>query len=119
MYMEASPPIGAPRRKAFLVSPTIDWNSPSSCVSFWYCMYGSTMGTLELKTATPDLHSTGVVWHLSGNQGKDWNQANVTIRSDQAVKVNNIHRQFRRVWAGACGTASAVAYERLIHPAER
>ena len=92
MYMEASPPIGAPRRKAFLVSPTIDWNSPSSCVSFWYCMYGSTMGTLELKTATPDLHSTGAVWHLSGNQGKGWNQANVTIRSDQALKVLDTKR---------------------------
>ena len=87
MYMEASPPVGAPNRKAYLLSPTIDWNFPSSCVTFWYSMYGNTMGTLTLKTAAPNLRSSATVWHLSGDQGKGWHQANVTIHTAQAVRV--------------------------------
>ncbi|KAK7488811.1 hypothetical protein BaRGS_00019946, partial [Batillaria attramentaria] len=37
--------------KALLATPTLNWNSPSSCFTFWYSMTGSTVGALELLTA--------------------------------------------------------------------
>ena len=45
------------------------------CFTFWYHMYGSAMGTLQLK----DNHNTLVSY--SGNQGNSWRKASVTLGS--------------------------------------
>ena len=76
MYIEAS----SPRRRgdnAQLVTPT--YSSPSGgCLNFYYNMNGAAMGTLNVI-----LQQTGRqkqrLWTLSGNQGLNWQLAQVTV----------------------------------------
>ena len=47
-----------------------------STVTFYYHMYGATIGTLEVTNA-----AGGVVWSLSGNQGNSWKAKTVDVHS--------------------------------------
>ncbi|XP_052089212.1 MAM and LDL-receptor class A domain-containing protein 2-like [Mytilus californianus] len=70
------------------------WSMPTSstkgqCISFWYNMYGVSIGTLNVYIAD---NSTGteqinLVWSLSGNQGNTWHIANVPLSDLQSMKV--------------------------------
>lgn len=59
-------------------------SSPHQCLSFWYNMYGSNIGTLRVH----QLYSTQVqqtpIWSMSGNKGREWRyQAiNLTYQND-------------------------------------
>jgi bacillolysin len=80
MYIEASGNgTGYPNKTAGLTSPCFaiptDVN-PS--VSFDYHMYGTAMGTLELR-AKPEGGSWSTIWSKSGNQGNSWYSANVSL----------------------------------------
>ncbi|BFZ04222.1 hypothetical protein BsWGS_07261 [Bradybaena similaris] len=69
MYLEASLP-HTMGQTAVLNSERL---SPTngSCFTFWYHMYGSTIGTLNiLVSVTPTENTT--VWSLSGDQGDQW-----------------------------------------------
>ena len=64
MYIEASPP----RRrgdKARLNSPIYSKSTGSSCLKFWYHMYGRTMGTLNVYAVLAGRYQK--IWSKSGN----------------------------------------------------
>lgn len=72
---------------AQLRSPTI---TPSSgrntrCLRFWYSMYGANIGSLNLYTQTQSTMGNPV-WTRKGNQGNQWQQAQVTV--NVAVQYN-------------------------------
>ncbi|XP_062522144.1 MAM and LDL-receptor class A domain-containing protein 2-like isoform X2 [Corticium candelabrum] len=46
-------------------------------VSFWYHMFGEDVGNLAVNVKTPQRLQH--VWHILGDQGNMWHQANVTI----------------------------------------
>lgn len=78
MYVEADN--GTFSSDAYLVSPI--YNNPgSTCtLSFWYHMYGTSIGSLSLSVVTPS--GTQQIWTKSGGQGNSWKQAaNLKISS--------------------------------------
>ncbi|EDO47787.1 predicted protein [Nematostella vectensis] len=77
MYIETSSPV-QPGWKARLIGG-IQPRTYSSCLTFWYHMYGSTIGTLNVYSKTSSLGSP--IWTKIGNQGKEWLVAQVTVRS--------------------------------------
>ncbi|KAK7490089.1 hypothetical protein BaRGS_00018611 [Batillaria attramentaria] len=74
-------------KKANLVTPILAWNSPYTCLTFWYNMYGLYVGNMTLKVARPGSIDDAVpVWNLSGNQGRGWKQADVTVATGSPVQ---------------------------------
>lgn len=65
--------------KAKLISRTFP-TTGGRCLTFWYHMYGSGMGELNvyIKPVTGSLRN---VWSLSGDQGNEWKMAQVTLVS--------------------------------------
>ncbi|XP_042189083.1 MAM domain-containing glycosylphosphatidylinositol anchor protein 1 [Callorhinchus milii] len=89
MYVETSSPRSA-GDKARLISPLYNVTakrrfggqsvSVLHCVRFYYHMYGKHIGTLNVWVRALQSNTVEVqVWTLSGNQGNQWKQANVTI----------------------------------------
>ncbi|XP_078334103.1 MAM and LDL-receptor class A domain-containing protein 1-like [Crassostrea virginica] len=73
-------------RKARLISPIYLANTQPVCVKFWYNMYGTGIGTLNIyKKASGVLGSP--IWSLSGSQSRDWREASVTIPAGSAYRV--------------------------------
>ena len=75
---------------AVLVSPTLDWNSALTCVTFWYSMEGSQMGSLALAAAPArgeGSSHTATVWSRSGDQGHGWRRTSVTVHTTGPVQV--------------------------------
>ncbi|XP_066300036.1 MAM and LDL-receptor class A domain-containing protein 1-like [Branchiostoma lanceolatum] len=85
MYLEAS----APRQqgdKAWLLSEAFQTGPPARCLRFWYHMFGNGIGTLKVwmqKSST----QLDEMWSLSGDQGDQWQQAFITLRSDQTYTL--------------------------------
>ena len=80
MYIEASSP-RKPGEKARLVSQAFS-SLPSSgrCVQFWYHMFGSDIGTLNVIWKTgPGNGSESVIWSLSGQKGNKWLNGRVSL----------------------------------------
>lgn len=74
--------------KARLISRTFP-PTGGRCLTFWYHMYGSSMGELNVYNK-PVTGSLRKVWSLSGDQGNDWKMAQVTLDSNSSeyqVKV--------------------------------
>ncbi|MEQ9230637.1 MAG: T9SS type A sorting domain-containing protein, partial [Cyclobacteriaceae bacterium] len=62
-----------------LESPCYDLSAASSATfSFQNHMYGSNMGSLSLEATTDD-QSWSTLWSLSGNQGNQWNEVDVSL----------------------------------------
>ena len=75
---------------AVLVSPTLNWNSALTCVTFWYSMEGSQIGSLDFGTAPGrggGWSRTTVLWSRAGSQGDGWKKASVTVHTSSPVKV--------------------------------
>ena len=88
---------------ALLSSPCFDFTSITSpYLVFWYHMYGSTMGTLDVEIST-DGGSTWPtnVWTLSGNQGNSWKKGTVDL-SAYTAQTN-----FKIRWKGTTGTSTS------------
>jgi len=80
MYIEASSPrvAGDNAKLEFSVSG----NGETSCLEFYYHMYGDTMGTLTVFSGSV------VVFNASGNHGNYWKKAERTIYLDNIVSFN-------------------------------
>jgi len=96
MYIETS----APRKqgdKARLLSEDFSpTTSRGRCVTFWYHMYGNTIGTLRLLVKIgPGNQSETVIWELSGNFGDQWYSAQAPVSSAKMyqVKVDNFKQR--------------------------
>ena len=78
IYTEASSP-NYPNKIALLESPCFDLsNTNDAQLTFWYHMYGTSMGTLNVEVSE-DCQNWTNVWSLSGNQGNTWYQTNVDL----------------------------------------
>ena len=82
-----------------LISPCLDFNlAPTPKVEFWYHMFGTQIGTLNLDVQ----NNAGLwvnAWSLSGNQGDQWVKQTVdlTAYAFQSVKI-----RFRAQSLGCC-----------------
>jgi hypothetical protein len=85
MYMHIEASNAARNAKAQLVSP--DVTVPGElCLQFYYHMYGSHIGTLNVNITTK-YQSKYNVWSLSGNQGNMWKKGIVGINETPPYKV--------------------------------
>ena len=89
LYIEASSPC-FPSRDFFLVSPLCDFtgaNAPQ--LSFWYHMYGTSMGTMSVEVSTDGGATWGSpIWTQSGDKGDVWLEANINL---DAYANDSIH----------------------------
>lgn len=86
-YAEASTNgIGFPNQTFITYTPTFDISqTPGKVLSFWYHMYGSTMGDLEAGYIDANGYtSLGII---SGNQGDQWKFAYYPITAVDSFKV--------------------------------
>ncbi|XP_022809604.1 uncharacterized protein LOC111346591 [Stylophora pistillata] len=81
IYVEASP-----QRFGDVARLLSDWMEPneSTCVQFWYHMYGSDIGNLTFYLKTNQ--SETLVWRLSGDQGDRWKFGQFSLISDRAYR---------------------------------
>ncbi|XP_055997984.1 MAM and LDL-receptor class A domain-containing protein 1-like [Ostrea edulis] len=78
LYAETSSPV-VTGDKFFFETPVIP--GAQRCLTFWYHMYGSSMGTLNV------LVDGSSVWTRTGDQGNSWKQADVNITTTTDYKV--------------------------------
>ena len=86
-YAEASTNgIGFPNQTFITYTPTFDISqTPGKVLSFWYHMYGSTMGDLEAGYIDANGYTTlGII---SGNQGDQWRFAYYPITATDSFKI--------------------------------
>ena len=78
VYIEAS----FPRRQGDFAKISFKGaHSRTSCITFYYHMYGSGIGTLNIYNCGKRL------WSMSGNQGNAWKKAQVTVTGMYDVSV--------------------------------
>lgn len=84
MYIESD---GRHRgQKARLISPNYNGRA-TQCLRFYYNMYGS--GVNRLNVYTKNGNSLGsAIWTLTGNQGSDWQKAEVTLTRGKNYSVS-------------------------------
>ena len=82
MYIEASNP-RIPGNVARLASPVLCGSASRTqgCIKFAYHMYGSTMGSLQVKIGKSRK------WIASGNQGNQWNIVAIPFTSTGCYQV--------------------------------
>lgn len=77
LYTEAS---GCSNNEPIVETPCFDFTSLTVPeVSFWYHMWGATMGTMNLEVDTSGTGQWHTVWTLSGDQGDQWSEAKVAL----------------------------------------
>ncbi|MBN1793057.1 DUF2341 domain-containing protein [Candidatus Woesearchaeota archaeon] len=88
LYLETStsPPPGssttcgaAVGNEAYLVSSDLDADWWNITISFWYNMYGSSMGAMHVDVYDGTWHND--IWSLSGNQGDVWTYQEINLGS--------------------------------------
>eukprot|EP00795_Rhopilema_esculentum_P015056 gene15056-6221_t len=55
------------------------------CMSFWYHMYGSTMGALRVFTKADGIET--LIWDKHGDQGNQWVESKLKMNSSTTFKV--------------------------------
>ena len=78
-----------------IVSPFIKPNR-SLCFTFWYHMYGATVGNLSVYIRVSG-QTDKLLWRKNGNKGKIWKKAQVDVFSSIDFQVrnrNNLHLMF-------------------------
>ncbi len=71
-----------------VITPVFDLSGlQDATLSFWYHMYGSSMGTMQLQITTDCGKSWENLWTLSGDQGNSWQEATVVL--DDYVSYEN------------------------------
>ena len=79
-YVEASTP-NYPYKTFICYTPTFDVSyTPGRILSFWYHMFGSTIGDLEILTVENDTIYTPIE-KIIGDQGDQWHLANYNLDS--------------------------------------
>jgi hypothetical protein len=86
LYIESSVP-RRPGDRAVLQSATFPAAVSYTCLTFYYHMLGSGIGSLVVYTQTVQGGNNMVLWTLSGDQGNHWLQANVPISTSTPYQV--------------------------------
>ena len=85
LFIEASLPVDKGDRATlestlFLPTPTY-----GLCMDFWYHMYGSGMGTLNIYTNSSNV--SNLIWSQTGNKGDVWLNGQVNINSASTFRL--------------------------------
>lgn len=86
-YIYAESSGGSNGDRALLSTTRIGQTGPQCVLSFWYHMYGQSVGTLSVKLSFLD-GTQPVIWTKSGDQGNSWLQSRLVIGSRQLLKVS-------------------------------
>ena len=86
IYFETSSPVKSGQQG--IVGSKILPPTQGTCMSFYFSMYGNTMGSLSVFIQFMDNNNRKKVWEKNGNQGKPWRHAKFTIASSSRYKVN-------------------------------
>ena len=92
MFIEASNP-QREGHQAKLISP--DVNVRQACLTFYYHMWGSELGSLKVKFLTKGGFMDELTWERSRDQGRRWIKAEVNVPiglSYQVKGISQIHR---------------------------
>ena len=85
MYIETSSP-RKPNEKAQFLSPYYPAAPNGKCLNFWYHMFGSHIGAMNVYIK--DGLSIGTkVWNETGNQGNFWLHARAPIKINNRFQV--------------------------------
>jgi len=57
-----------------------------NCLSFLYYMSGEDVGKLNVYVVGQD-EATSLLWRLAGNQGNEWNTAQLPVNAAEGFKV--------------------------------
>ena len=86
MFIETSNPRQNGDKARFESEEFQPTGSSGRCLKFWYHMYGSSIGALNVWMSSNG--STGQIWTLSGYQGQDkWFYAQAPVRSANVYQV--------------------------------
>ena len=78
MYIEASPRSHGDNAKLQLAVPR---SNSSACLTFYYHMYGSSMGTLNV------FNGNVKIFAMSGDQGNYWRKVARTVNLNDLVSI--------------------------------
>ena len=81
MYIETSSP-RKPGEKASL-NVAVPYNGRRACISFYYHLYGATVGTLNVYSGN------NKVFNISGNRGNNWKKVEINVRLSSSVSRND------------------------------
>ncbi|CAH1780002.1 unnamed protein product [Owenia fusiformis] len=84
---------------------------------FWYRLYGQDWGTLSVYTRGPAVHTEKPYWALSGNQGDQWQKAEVVLPTGEyrVVFEGRIINATNKAWTGEIGIDDIRLYD-LAYP---
>ena len=82
MYIEASPQSYGDNAKLHLAVPR---SNSSACLTFYYHMYGSSMGTLNV------FNGNVTIFTMSGDQGNYWRKVARTMHLNDVVSIIAVH----------------------------
>ena len=85
LYIESSYPARF-GYKSQLMSKSFE-PTEERCLSWWYNMYGKTVGSLNVYLINSHLGTRTRLWSKSGEQGKDWKQAYIPYSSESKYRV--------------------------------
>ena len=86
MFIETSSP-RRPNDKARLESEEFQpTGSSGRCLKFWYHMYGSSIGSLNVWLNSNG--SSGMIWSLSGGQQNQWRYGQAPVSSSNVYQVS-------------------------------
>lgn len=71
--------------KAQLVSYRYYASDPHCTMSFWYYMFGKSVGSLSVKLKLADKYE--VLYTLKSSQGDSWKNANVSIKARKDFEI--------------------------------
>ena len=83
MYTEATGQSEGDNAKLHLVVPRSLGNS-SACLTFFYHMYGSSMGTLNVYNGNT------LIYTASGDHGSNWRKIARTVNSSDVVSMHEL-----------------------------
>ncbi|RVE62060.1 hypothetical protein OJAV_G00176900 [Oryzias javanicus] len=86
-YVDSS--VGEWGDMSFLISDVFQPSTRGHCLTFWYHMYGSSVGTLRVYLNDRKMNTGGneeglLQWIETGNKGDEWQQANVSVQHQDA-----------------------------------
>ncbi|XP_078700026.1 uncharacterized protein LOC144926865 [Branchiostoma floridae x Branchiostoma belcheri] len=82
--------------RALLYSTFVRPSDSTMCLTFWYHMYGSSMGTLNMYIEMDETLPSVPMWTKSGDQGDEWHMVELQI---------DVVAEYRVVFEGIIGTS--------------
>uniref|UniRef100_A0A3Q3KJW2 MAM domain-containing protein n=2 Tax=Mastacembelus armatus TaxID=205130 RepID=A0A3Q3KJW2_9TELE len=113
LYVDSS--VGEWGDMSFLTSDVFQPSTRGHCLTFWYHMYGSHVGTLRVYINDRKIHTSGneegiLKWIETGNKGDKWQEASVSVNHEEAF-------WFLFVYQRGMNTGGDVALDDItIHP---